>query len=596
MNILLYSLGFIYAQIISKEPIMALSSDVDTTVKPTPEEKAKFISSGTFGEPISDDQILDQIFHNVKTAFGTDGDTSGGAAAASTTKITKKKKDTDTGVKDVKDVPAEAKEEKKEAEVKEEKKDESDDTGEKDGKEEGGEEEKKEGDAGGEDKGETEEADDGKDEEKEDEEGGGDEQDKEEEKEDEGEEKEDEGEDKEEDNEADDGQDENEEDKEEEENKNDENNDEEEEAEDDGNEEEDDGEDDDEEDDEDDKLLRRNLGASGNGGSEEKVVPNEPMDKYDQAIEVTPNEEVTWDPEAMKTMQELSKIDYTQIKSNKEIHESNADEEEEKLKNEPKTEGEEEPIPVAINDDIYQARYDDVRKQMDLHGFKTAKHEVPPNFFSDVYEKRKYCRKFPDFELCKGPSIFELTLDYIKALASSLVLVIYVGFFLVLCFLFFFRLKLYYSELSNAISNGYMEFYEKQNPIMVITKLERKKLESIKFRYLNSKRAEKKKGFFKSLFSKKKKPEEEKEKKPPGKPKIKEEPLDTFDGRQYEINNKNLTPVVVSFDVMDKKFIDLCNYIEDEIEQDILYYELEIEMLLGSTEIILGSLPPPEGP
>ena len=124
---------------------------------------------------------------------------------------------------------------------------------------------------------------------------------------------------------------------------------------------------------------------------------------------------------------------------------------------------------------------------------------------------------------------------------------------------------------------------------MEITKTEREKLKNINFQFYNAKKAQKKKGMLASIFGKKSKSKVDPKKvKPLGTPKTKADELNTFDGRQYEINNMNLTPVVVTFDIIDKKFSDLSNYIQEEIEQDIIYYELEIEMLLGSTDIILG--------
>lgn len=655
INILLYSLGFIYAQIISKEPIIGLNSSETITVKPTEKEKKKYISAVNFKEPIDDNGLLDAIFLNPNSKFGTEedhdldkmsefeiGNVSSKAAATQTggsgKKSGNKKKgagkaegaggkgssaatagaaagDTDKsgegaksdsgtegtgnqleggvqvmgrassddsgGVPEDKEVKIEIVEEKgteedqkegegegegdkepgAEGEAGDDKDTETDAEGDKEPDTEAEAGEEKEADAEG-DKGAETEAEEDKGGEKEDE--GGEEEKEEGDKEEGGEEG----------NEDEKGEGEEEDGAEEDEG---------EEGEDDeGEGEEGDG----------DEGARRNLSwFSKPEPHEEKIRRGHPPDKIPESQEVTETEKIVYDPETKDMMETLSTVQYATLEPPKQIEEKDADKVEEAYTSAPAKEGEEARLIPPVDDDIFDESSSHRRDQMDKDGFRTEEFEVPPGFFSDIYVKRKVCRKYPAFKLCKPPGAYEQLLDYIKAFGSSLMLILYVVVFAVLCFLFFFRMDVYYSELSNAISNGYMEFYEKQNPIMVITKLERQKLERISFQSLNAKRAQKKKGFFASLFKKKPKSDKDLEKaepKPLGKPKTIIEELNTFDGRQYEINNKNLTPVIVTFDVMNKGFTELSNYIEETIEQDIIYFELEIEMLLGATEIILG--------
>ena len=594
MNLLLYSLGLIYAKIISKEPIINLKYVVDTSVKPNKAQKKQYISSKGFPEPISDKDILDLIYRNVNSKFGTEQDEDGdGKSNFAPLKKPKKKPpkkkpanktDKKSDKKDKKSEDTKAKEgdssKKKEDDKDSSKKKEAEDTSKKkegegssEKKASGGEAlKKKSSDSGNSeakkdvdssqktlDKGESKStADSGKTEEKTESKDG-----KEDSKT-----KEDEGNNT----------------QKKTENKDDKNS------------------------TKDSETTKKNkekttsktehkselrglFGLFSKEPEEQKITPNHPESEIEQSVEVDQHGNVIWDPDEIALMKKLSEVDYENLKSDKEIKESEADEVEMEYTSTPREEGQEEIIKIKITDNIYDDKYKDVREELDLHGFKTKDFSVPPNFFSDEFVQRKFCRMYPKFELCHGPSMFEIIWDYVKAIFSSMILIIYLSVFAFLCFFFFFRLKSYYMELSNAISNGYMEFYEKQNPIMVITKLERQKLENIKLEIYNAKKSKKKKGFFAKLFSRKKKEEDEKkeEEKPLGEPKTTIETINTFDGRQFEVNNKNLTPVLISFDIIDKKFQDMSNYIQDDIEQDIIYYEIEIEMLLGSTDIFLGN-------
>jgi hypothetical protein len=539
MNLLLYSLGLIFAQIISKEPILAGS--VDTSVKPNDEEKQKFISTQNFKEPISDDELLDALFLNIKSKFGTENDEDGdGKSNFKLGKVIVVNEETNQSEQNKYDEELlnENAEENQE-EIKQGEDDQSTES-----VNEISNENKEQLDSGIDpEKTETlKNADDGEDSQNQEKNTNNEEQDQQTTAT-------------------------------EEINQNEVNT----------------------------RLLKGNKNLKPRklfslfkrDPHEHIITPNHPDEDIEQSIEINQNGDIIWDPEEIKIMKELSEVDYEKVKSDKEVKEEHADEAEKEYTSTPKQEDEETEVSIHVDDNIYNEENQEKREQLDKLGFKSGEYEVPPKFFSDLSVKRKYCRKNPDFELCQGPGIVQITIDYIVAFASSILLFMYILIFAALCFFFFFRIKIYYNELSNAISNGYMEFYEKQNPIMVITSLEREKLENINFQFFNAKRAEKKKGLFASLFSRNKskskiEAKDQEKEKIKGDPKTNYDVLNTFDGRQYEINNKNLSPVIVTFDIMNKDFESLSNYIVETIEQDIIYYEVEIEMLLGSTEIILG--------
>lgn len=250
-----------------------------------------------------------------------------------------------------------------------------------------------------------------------------------------------------------------------------------------------------------------------------------------------------------------------------------------------------------LNKEEYDALTEEERDSLDKSGFTFEGKSVSRGFFSDSHVKKTFCKVNPKSKLCIEKGVLATIIQYIKAILSSMAILGYFSIFIILIIFFFFRIPVYFNEISLAISNGYMEFYEKQNPVMIITEKERSKLNSLNMLFINSLGIPQKKSLLAKLFGKKNK-EEEKEKPKDAEeeeeekffliPKVTSEVIDTFDGREYSIVNKNLKPVALTFDVIDKKFGDMSEFIIHTIQQDTIYYEVEIEQVLGSTEIILG--------
>jgi hypothetical protein len=251
-----------------------------------------------------------------------------------------------------------------------------------------------------------------------------------------------------------------------------------------------------------------------------------------------------------------------------------------------------------ITKEEYDALTDDEKNSLDKSGFTFEGKTVPKGFFSESHTKKSFCTVNPKSKICISDGVVSEIIRYIKAILSSMAILGYFSIFIILIIFFFFRIPVYFNEMSLAISNGYMEFYEKQNPVMVITEKERSKLNSINMFFINSLGIPQKKSLLAKLFGKKNKEEEkpkdveeEEEEKFFLVPKVTSEVIDTFDGREFSIVNKNLKPVAITFDVLNKKFADVSEFIIHTIQQDTIYYEVEIEQVLGSTEIILGKAP-----
>ena len=243
-------------------------------------------------------------------------------------------------------------------------------------------------------------------------------------------------------------------------------------------------------------------------------------------------------------------------------------------------------------------RLNKAQQKDDQEGFEDDGYSIPPGFYSNQGVRKKFCNENPTYRFCNVNSSGNVVLKSLKSLGAEVFLAFFGLFFILVCVVFFFRMPVYLKEISDAVSNGYMELYEKQNPAMVVTKLELEKLEKMQMLFMNCRPyKKKKKNAFLRMFTSKKKGEKEREadeaakleKQMSSRPKTHHKVLDTFDGRQYEIDNKNLSPVVVTFKPLKKNFNDVSEFVQTTIQQDTIYFEIEIEKLLGSTDIILGT-------